>query len=458
MIDQAEILVKAGSGGNGCISFRREKYVPKGGPDGGNGGKGGDVTLVASNSVTTLVDQQYTKHYDAYRGAHGMGKTANGYDGLGSRVTVPIGTTVFDADTGEVIADMTAAGFEVVVAHGGLGGRGNVTFKSSGYQAPRVAEKGEPGEERRLRLEVRLIADVGLVGYPNAGKSTLLSHVSEAKPRVASYPFTTLEPNLGVVSLEREQNFVMADMPGLIEGAHEGVGLGHDFLRHVERTRMLLHIVDVAAVDGREPLDDLKAINRELMLHSDKLADLPQIIVLNKADLPDAQARLPELQAALGRHPSHVISAATGEGVEELMRATYTALTQILTAEAEAEPAEEPQRVDYVPRRGFSIERSPVGDGYVVEGDAVRRTVVMTDFENEEAVWLLQRRLNRMGLWRALKRAKVKDGDTVQIGDRDFEFSGERQATTLAQFLATKRQAARREGGDDDADERDESA
>ncbi len=458
MIDQAEILVKAGDGGNGCISFRREKNVPKGGPDGGNGGKGGDVTLVASSSVTTLVDQQYTKHYDGYRGAHGMGKTAHGWDGLGSRVTVPVGTTVTDADTDELIADLTVEGTEVIVAHGGLGGRGNVTFKSSGYQAPRVAEKGEPGEERRLLMEVRLIADVGLVGFPNAGKSTLLSHVSEAKPKVASYPFTTLEPSLGVVSLEREQNFVLADMPGLIEGAHEGVGLGHDFLKHVERTRLLLHLVDVAAVDGRDPFEDLKTINRELMLHSDKLADLPQIIVLNKADLPDAQERLPALREALGRHPAYVVSAVTGEGVEELMRVAYTTLTGIIEAEAKETPAAEPERIDYTPRRGFSIGPRFEGDGYVVEGTAVRRAVIMTDFDNEEAVWLLQRRLNRMGLWRALKRAKVKDGDTVEIGDREFEFSGERQATTFSQFLAAKRQTARREGGDEHADERDADA
>lgn len=458
MIDHAEILVKAGDGGNGCISFRREKYVPKGGPDGGNGGKGGDVTLVASSSVTTLVDQQYTKHYDAYRGAHGMGKTAHGYDGLGARVTVPVGTTVFDADTDDTIADMTTEGDEVVVAHGGLGGRGNATFKSSGYQAPRVAEKGEPGEEHRLRLEVRLIADVGLIGYPNAGKSTLLSHVSEAKPKIASYPFTTLEPNLGVVRIEREQNFVMADMPGLIEGAHEGVGLGHDFLRHVERTRLLLHLVDTASVDGRDPLDDLKKINRELMLHSDKLADLPQIIVLNKADLPDARVQLPELREALGKHPTYVISAATGEGVDELMRATYTTLAQILAVEAAAGPPVEPARAEYVPRRGFAIDRAPEGGGYIVEGDAVRRAVVMTDFGNEEAVWLLQRRLNRMGLWRALKRAKVKNGDTVEIGDREFEFSGERHATTFAQFLAAKRETSRREGGDEHPDEGDAEA
>ena len=447
MIDQAEILVKAGDGGNGCISFRREKFVPKGGPDGGNGGKGGDVTLIASSSVTTLVDQQYTKHYDAYRGAHGMGKTAHGYDGLGARVTVPVGTTVTDA-----------AGTELVVAHGGLGGRGNAVFKSSGYQAPRVAEKGEPGEERRLLLEVRLIADVGLVGFPNAGKSTLLSHVSDAKPKVASYPFTTLEPNLGVVRVDREQNFVVADMPGLIEGAHEGVGLGHDFLRHVERTRLLLHLVDVAAVDGRDPFEDLKTINRELMLHSDKLADLPQIIVLNKADLPDAQERLPALREALGRHPYHVVSAATGEGVEELMRVTYTTLAGILEAEAKDTAPVEPERIEYAPRRGFTIEPRFEGDGVVVEGAAVRRAVIMTDYENEEAVWLLQRRLNRMGLWRALKRAKVRDGDTVEIGDREFEFSGEQQATTFAQFLAAKRQTARREGGDEHADERDADA
>jgi GTP-binding protein len=260
------------------------------------------------------------------------------------------------------------------------------------------------------------------------------------------------------VRLEREQNFVLADMPGLIEGAHEGVGLGHDFLRHVERTRLLLHLVDVAAVDGRDPFEDLKTINRELMLHSEKLADLPQIIVLNKADLPDAQERLPALREALGRHPYHVVSAATSEGVEELMRVTYTMLTGIIEAEAENAPAEEPQRIDYTPRRGFSIERRPAGDGVVVEGTAVRRAVIMTDYDNEEAVWLLQRRLNRMGLWRALKRAKVKDGETVEIGDREFEFSGEKQATTFAQFLATNRQTPRREGGDEHPDERDADA
>ena len=448
MIDRATIDVKGGDGGNGCISFRREKYVPKGGPDGGNGGRGGDVVLVASESVATLIDQRYSQHYAGERGRHGLGKGCDGADGADVRVLVPVGTTVKDAETGELLADLVEPGMEVVVARGGMGGRGNAAFKSSTYRAPRVAERGEPGETRRLLLEVRLIADVGLVGFPNAGKSTLLSRVSEAKPKIADYPFTTLQPILGVVRLGPERNFVLADMPGLIEGAHEGAGLGHDFLRHIERARLLLHVVDLAAVDGRDPLADFHAINRELRLHNEALAARPQLIVLNKIDLPSAQRRLDEVRSALAGKPIFTISAVTGEGVHQLMETCAEILETLRAREAEKRrDGPEPKRVAYRARRGIHVTRE--GDAFRIDSEAVRRVVQMTDFENDEAIWLLHRRLARMGVLKALQRANAKDGDLIRIGELELVYSGEDHPATFAEFLARRRPTHRRQDWDE---------
>ncbi|MDA1190715.1 MAG: GTPase ObgE [Candidatus Poribacteria bacterium] len=452
MLDRAIVRVKAGDGGNGCVSFRREKHVPRGGPDGGNGGRGGDIIFVASESVSTLLDQHYSQQYAAERGEHGTGKQADGKHGGDLRVIVPVGTSLFDLDEDALIADLNTAGMEVIVARGGIGGRGNASFKSSSYRTPRIAENGEPGVERAIQLEVRLIADVGLVGFPNAGKSTILSSVSDAKPKIANYPFTTLEPNLGVVRVEAEKNFVVADLPGLIEGAHEGAGLGHDFLRHVERTRLLLHVIDAAGVDGRDPWDDFRVINRELRLHSPELAQLPQLIVLNKIDLPEAQTHLPELRKRLAGAPVFTVSGATGEGLRELMFNAYTALEE-LKAEEASKRAYEPETevIEYVAKRGIQIVRD--GDAFRVESDAVRRAVVMTNFENDEAVWHLHRRLDRMGLIKALRKVKAKDGDTIVIGDVELEFNSADSPKTFTEYLAQRRPKARRQSRDEYVDE-----
>ncbi len=326
-IDRAVISVKGGDGGRGCVSFRREKFVPKGGPDGGDGGDGGDVILVADENLSTLLDFQYRRHYRAQRGSHGEGSHRHGRRGGSLVVPVPVGTIVKDAETAAVLADLVHHGQRAVVARGGKGGRGNARFATSTHRAPRQAEPGRPGEERRVELELRLIADAGLVGFPNAGKSTLLSRVSAARPKIADYPFTTTEPYLGVVGLADGRSFVLADIPGLIEGAHQGAGLGHTFLRHISRTRVLVHLIDLAA--GRDPVSDFQAVNGELRLYDESLKDRPMLVALNKIDEPEARAKAAEASEAIGALGFHVfpVSAATGEGVDALMRAVADLLS-----------------------------------------------------------------------------------------------------------------------------------
>jgi GTP-binding protein len=320
-VDEAEIEVLAGHGGAGCVSFLREKYRAKGGPDGGNGGEGGSVVLEADAQLSTLLDFKYQPRLAAKRGEHGRGKDQHGHRGADAVAHVPVGTLVRDAESGELIADLNAPGMRVVVAEGGKGGRGNATYKSSTNQAPRYAQPGLPGEERRLRLELQLVADVGLLGYPNIGKSTLISRISSARPRIADYPFTTLAPNLGVVRVDEDTTFVVADIPGLIEGAHEGHGLGDRFLRHVARTALLLHMVDVSGMSGRDPLNDFDVINRELALFDPALAAKPQLVAANKIDAADATA-LADVQRRFAERgiDLHLISAATGAGVTDLVR------------------------------------------------------------------------------------------------------------------------------------------
>ncbi len=333
-IDRAIIQVKAGDGGQGCVSFRREKFVPKGGPDGGDGGDGGDVILVADENLSTLLDFQYRHHYRAQRGSHGEGSHRHGKRGGSLIVPVPVGTVVKDADAEAVLADLVHHGQRAVVARGGRGGRGNARFATSTHRAPRQAEPGGPGEERRVELELRLIADAGLVGFPNAGKSTLLSRVSAARPKIADYPFTTTEPYLGVVGLADGRSFVLADIPGLIEGAHQGAGLGHTFLRHISRTRVLVHLIDLAA--GRDPVSDFQAVNGELWLYDESLKDRPMLVALNKIDEPEARAKVPEASEAIGAPGFRVfpISAATGEGVDALMKAIADELSARLRQES----------------------------------------------------------------------------------------------------------------------------
>jgi len=337
-IDEAEISVHAGDGGKGCVSFLREKYRPRGGPDGGDGGQGGDVILEAHEGLTTLLDFKFQRIIRAERGEDGRGKCQFGKAGADRVVRVPPGTIVRDAVTGEMIADLPQGGTRVVVAHGGRGGRGNANFATSSNQAPRYSQPGLPGEERALKLELRLLADVGLVGYPNTGKSTLISAVSAARPRVADYPFTTLVPHLGVVRCDEERSFVLADVPGLIEGAHRGHGLGLRFLRHLSRTAVLIHLLDIGDPTGRDPVADYDAINHELECFDPELAAKPQIVAANKIDLTEARERLPEVRARFAqRHVEiHAISAATGEGVRELMRVACDRLRDARKAEREA--------------------------------------------------------------------------------------------------------------------------
>ena len=422
-MDTARIQVKAGNGGNGCISFRREKYVPRGGPDGGDGGNGGNVLLVATVGMSTLIDLRHNPRQVAENGGHGAGKQRDGADGVDCIVRVPAGTIVRDLGTTELLADLTEPDEMVVVARGGVGGKGNARFKSSTFQAPRVAEKGEPGEEREVSLEVKLIADVGLVGYPNAGKSTLLARTSAATPKIAAYPFTTLRPNLGVVRINREQNFVLADIPGLIEGAHKGAGLGHQFLRHIERTKMLIHVIDLSATDGRDPIEDYERLNLELGHYNELLTKLPQIVALNKIDMPEAEANLERVQEYFGKRKVFPISAVTGEGVNPLIQQAYRSLQYLETRarkEAETTIIFE-QELPPEPRARFEL--SEIQDGFVVSGAEPRRAVFMTDMENEQAIILLYRKLKKMGVINALERAGAVEGDTIKIDEFEFTYS-----------------------------------
>jgi len=416
--DEAKIYVKGGDGGNGCVAFRREKYVPFGGPSGGDGGAGGNVYLVASPHRNTLLHFKRKVHFKAKRGQHGRGKNQTGRRGTDVVVEVPLGTVVRDADTGALLADLTEPGQRVCVARGGRGGRGNAAFATSTNQAPRLSEKGEPGEERWLHLELKLIADAGIIGMPNAGKSTLLAAVSAARPKIADYPFTTLQPNLGVVAVDENTTFVLADLPGLIEGASQGAGLGYKFLRHVERTRVLIHLLNGAAPD---PLADYEAINEELALFSPDLVRRPQIVVLNKVDLPQAQAIWPTVQAEMKRRGVEAmsISAVTGEGVRPLMGRVANLLAEL------PRPAS-PTGVEVFTlppdEDAFTITRE---DEHVwrVRGIRIERAAQMTNWEQSEAIERFHRILVGTGISQALEESGVLEGDTVYIGDIELEWN-----------------------------------
>ncbi len=415
--DEVKIYVKGGDGGDGSIAFRREKYVPFGGPSGGNGGAGGDVYVIVDSNLNTLIRFKQRVHFKAEAGGRGSGKNQQGKSGEDLLIPVPPGTVVFDAGSGELVADLLDEGQRARVAKGGRGGRGNAAFTSPTNQTPRVAEHGEPGQERWLRLELKIIADVGVIGVPNAGKSTLLSVVSAARPKIADYPFTTLQPNLGVVQLDDLSSFVMADVPGLIEGASGGAGLGHQFLRHVERTRLLIHLLDGAATD---PLADWRAINDELQQFGRRLAAKPQIVVLNKMDLPDAQAWWPLVQEAMQTQglEVHAISAVTGLGVTELVRRTYDLLRTLPPPE---ELPEEPAVLrPAVSEDAFTIERE--AGAWRVRGVRVERVAAMTPIMIPEALARFQRQLRAMGVEAALEQAGIKPGDMVRIGERELEW------------------------------------
>lgn len=414
--DEAKIHVKAGDGGNGAIAFRREKYVPRGGPAGGNGGNGGDVILEVNRQLNTLVHFQNKAHFKAGRGAHGKGKNQTGARGEDAIIVVPSGTVVRDAATDDLLGDLTEPGQRVIVARGGQGGRGNASFATSTRQAPRLAERGAPGEERWLRLELKLLADVGLIGMPNAGKSTLLAAVSAARPKIADYPFTTLQPNLGVVTVNDEYEFVLADLPGLIEGAHAGAGLGHQFLRHIERTRLFVHLLDG---DDDDPLGHFDQINEELRLFKSALAERSQIVVLNKMDLPDARNHWPDVKAAMRTRglSAYAISAATGEGVRELMAQVGQRLSSL--PRPKPEPDEIPVfRLEEKPE--FTVEWE--GDGWRVRGERVERLATQTMWEYHDAVQRAGRILEAMGVIDALRQAGVQPEDTVRIGVIELEW------------------------------------
>lgn len=418
-VDRTKIYVKGGDGGNGVVSFRREKYVPQGGPDGGDGGRGGDVVFIVNPGLRTLLDFRYQQHLRADRGEHGEGSNRHGRSAKDLEVFVPPGTQVREDETGQLLADLTEEGQRFVVAKGGRGGRGNARFSSAADKAPRFAEKGEPGEEKWVRLELKVIADVGLVGFPNAGKSTFLSRVSAARPKVADYPFTTLAPNLGVVEMEGVPPFVIADIPGLIGGAHQGVGLGHDFLRHVERTRLLVHLVDAAGVDGRNPLDDYRQINEELRLYDERLAELTQVVVANKMDLPQANEGLAALRKEVGEEHVFPVSAVTGAGLKEVIYRVAALLSEL--------PEETPLTESYAlytppdeDEEAISISRD--GHVFVIHGKRLDKLVAMTDFNNEDGVKRFQRLFRLWGHEEALNEAGARNGDTVRIRDLEFTF------------------------------------
>ncbi len=421
-VDTAQIEIKAGAGGNGCVSFRREKYVAAGGPDGGDGGRGGDVIFEADPHLTTLMDFRYRKKYAAGRGSDGMARKCFGKDGEDLVIRVPAGTVIRDAATGLALADMSEAGRRFVAARGGNGGWGNAHFATATRQAPAFAKSGLPGGERTVTLELKLLADIGLVGFPNVGKSTLLSVVSDARPKIANYHFTTLVPNLGVVTLGEEVSFVVADIPGIIEGAHSGVGLGHEFLRHVERTRLLIHVVDVSGSEGRDPVEDFEAINEELTRYNSSLAVKEQIIAANKLDLTGGGEYFESFKEEMEHRGYRVfgISAATRKGVDDLMRYAAERLSKIPVPQVTIEEEPEAAMYDSSGDSGFTVT---LEDGvYVVSGRLIDRIMGSTNFADSDSVQFFQRALRSKGVIDALREAGAGEGDTVRMLEFEFDF------------------------------------
>ena len=421
-IDRAKISIKAGDGGDGMSSFRREKYAPKGGPNGGDGGRGGDIVFLADRNMNTLLDFRYKKKFKAQKGGDGEDTNKFGRHAEAVVIKVPVGTLVFDEETDELIADLIEDGQTAIVGRGGRGGRGNARFANSVNRAPTFAEHGEPGEERTLRMELKLLADVGLVGYPSVGKSSIIATVSAARPDIAAYHFTTLTPVLGIVRIDDQTNFVMADIPGLIEGAHEGKGLGHDFLRHIERTRLIVHVLDVSGMEGRDPMKDYRKINKELAAYNERLSSRPQIIAANKMDLPDARSNYPAIESALKAEGREVfpVSAATGEGLQPLVQRIAEMLATLPKEDMTVAPVIPTVADDDSP--DFTIRRDDSG-AFIVEGKNIERLVAMTRFHDEESLRRFQNILRRNGIDEALRNRGIKDGDTVRIREMEFEFS-----------------------------------
>lgn len=422
-VDQVKVYVKAGDGGNGLVAYRREKYVPLGGPAGGDGGNGGDVIFKVDEGLNTLMDFRYQRHFKARRGENGMSKNQHGKNAEEMVVSVPPGTTVKDEETGEILADLIEHGQTAVIARGGRGGRGNVRLATPRNPAPEVAENGEPGQERNIQIELKLLADAGLVGFPSVGKSTLLSVVSAARPKIADYHFTTLAPNLGVVETEDQRSFVLADLPGLIEGAHQGVGLGHQFLRHVERTRVVIHVIDMAATEGRDPYEDYLTIERELKEYSEGLQTRPRMIVANKMDMPEAAGQLERFKEKLEESiPVYPVSTVTKEGLPDLLYAIADTLDTIPKRTTPIEEKEDRVVYKHVEeKKPFEITRDPDG-AYVVYGDKVEKLFKMTNFNSDESIKRFSRQLRGMGVDEALRKKGAEDGDTVRLLDYEFEF------------------------------------
>ena len=420
-IDRARIFVQSGKGGDGMSSFRHEKFVPKGGPNGGDGGQGGNVVLVADRNVNTLVDFRFRRLFKAKPGGKGEGSNKYGRNAEDLLITVPLGTIVKDEESGQVMADLSRDGQQAIVAKGGRGGRGNWHFRTSANRTPTFAERGEPGEERWLRLELKVLADVGLLGYPSVGKSSILRKVSAAQPEVAAYHFTTLNPILGVVDLPDHRSFVMADIPGLIDGASEGVGLGHDFLRHIERTKILIHVLDVSGMEGRDPIDDYEKINAELAKYSEKLSRKLQIVAANKIDLltddSDNLERLMDYMAAKGIEV-YPICAMNGNGMDRLLERVWTLLEEYVE-EADETTEEVVYKAENKP--DFEVIRDTDG-AFVITGARIENLVAMTNFDDDQSLRRFQRIWRYMELDKLLQEHGIQDGNTVRIYAMEFEY------------------------------------
>ena len=419
--DYAKIIIKSGNGGDGAVTFRREKYVAAGGPDGGDGGKGGDIYFRVDPNANTLIDFRYTKKFKAQNGENGSGGNKYGKSGEDLYIDVPIGTIIRDSETGKIVADLSKEGQVELVLKGGRGGKGNSHFATATRQVPRFAQAGEDGEEKEVILELKLLADVGLLGFPNVGKSTFLSVVTDAKPKIANYHFTTIEPNLGVVKTEKGDSFVIADIPGIIEGASEGIGLGIQFLRHVERTRLLLHVIDVSGVEGRNPVQDFHTINEELKKYSEKLSQRKQIIVANKIDIMQDDTGYKELEKLAKEQNIEIfkISGATGQGIKELLNR----VSEVLKTLPKEEIVDEEDRVVYTLNdvsNDFTVRKE---DGiFIIEGKAINRLMGRINIDDNESMYYFEKSLKQLGIEAELKKQGIKEGDTVKVLNWTFEW------------------------------------
>jgi len=419
-VDEVIVEVSAGTGGDGCMAFRREKYIAMGGPFGGNGGKGADIIFKADEGLRTLIDLRYQKHIKGIPGMNGQGKNKNGKNAEDIIVKVPVGTTVKDNETGMIIGDLIKNGQEIIVAYGGRGGRGNVTLATKSNPCPSYCEKGEPGENRKVKVELRMLADVGLVGLPSVGKSTILSKITNANPKIASYHFTTLSPNLGVVSTSN-YSYTIADLPGLIEGASNGVGLGHKFLKHIERTKIIAHIIDMSGIEGRNPYEDYLTIRKELEEFSPKLLNKPEIIIANKMDIPSSLENLQEFKKKINL-PIYEISALNNDGLDKVIK-VLGELVKTTESDILFEPEMQESHVLYKFKKEKAFTISKENNKYIIKGDIVEKLFKMTNFNTEEALLRFSHKLRKMGVDDELERMGIEEGDIVRILDYEFEYT-----------------------------------